>query len=118
MLSGSHSADSISTSVVVSSQPECSPPMMPAMRLDAVLVGDHDMLVVERVGAAVERQHLLAVPGAADGEIALDLGGVEDVQRPAAVEGHVVGDVDERVDRAQADRRAGAAASSPATGRS
>ena len=31
MLSGSHSADSISTSVVLSSQPECSPPMMPAI---------------------------------------------------------------------------------------
>ena len=30
MLSGSHSADSISTSVVFSSQPEASPPMMPA----------------------------------------------------------------------------------------
>jgi hypothetical protein len=31
MLSGSHRADSISTSVVASSQPECSPPMMPPM---------------------------------------------------------------------------------------
>jgi len=30
MLSGDHSADSISTSVVFSSQPEASPPMMPA----------------------------------------------------------------------------------------
>jgi hypothetical protein len=30
--------------------------------------------------------------------------GVEDVQRPAPVEGHVVGDVDEGVDGAQADR--------------
>ena len=28
---GSQSADSISTSVVFSSQPECSPPMMPAI---------------------------------------------------------------------------------------
>jgi hypothetical protein len=31
MLRGSQSADSISTSVVFSSQPECSPPMMPPM---------------------------------------------------------------------------------------
>ena len=30
MLSASHSADSISTSVVVSEQPVASPPMMPA----------------------------------------------------------------------------------------
>jgi hypothetical protein len=30
MLTGSHSADSISTSVVVSEQPVASPPMMPA----------------------------------------------------------------------------------------
>ncbi len=33
-----------------------------------------------------------------------DLGEIEHVQRPAAIEGEVIGDVDERVDRAQADR--------------
>ena len=57
MFSGSQSANSMSTSVVVSSQPECSPPMMPAIELDAVLVGDDDDAVIERVGAAVESQH-------------------------------------------------------------
>jgi hypothetical protein len=59
---------------------------------------------VERVGAAVERQQRLAVAGAAHGEIALHLRGVEHMQRPGAVVGHEVGDIDQRVDRAQADR--------------
>ena len=35
--------------------------------------------------------------------VALDLRGVEHMQRPAAIEGEVIGDVDERVDRPQAD---------------
>ena len=74
-------------------------------RLDAVVVGDHAHGVVERVGLAVERQQRLAVLGAAHDEIALHLRGVEHVQRPAAVVGDEVGDVDQRVDRAQADRR-------------
>ncbi len=104
MLSGSHSADSISTSVVFSSQPEASPPMMPASDSTPLVVGDHAHGVVERVGLAVERQHLLAVLRAAHGEIALHLLGVEHVQRPAAVVGDEVGDVDQRVDRAKADR--------------
>ena len=58
---------------------------------------------VELVGAPVERQHLLAFLGAADSEVALHLRGVEDVERTAAVEGDVVGDVDQRIDRAEAD---------------
>ena len=72
---------------------------------DAVLVGDHDRAAIERVGAAIERQHLLAVFRAADGEIALDLRGVENMQRTAVIEGHVVGDVDERIDRPKTDRQ-------------
>ncbi len=47
---------SISTSVVSSSQPEASPPMTPAMRFDAIVVGDDDHGLVERIGLAVERQ--------------------------------------------------------------
>ena len=73
-------------------------------RLDAVLVGDNDHALVERVRLAVEGEHALARAGAAHGEIALDLGEVEYVQRAAAVEGDVVGDVDERADRPQANR--------------
>ena len=44
-----------------------------------------------------------ALPGAAHGEIALDLVGIEDVQRPAAVEGQVIGDIDQRIDRTKTD---------------
>ena len=92
--------------------------MMPAMDSTPFSSAITTCVAVERVGRAVERQHLLAVAGAAHDEIALDLRGVENVQRAAVVEGDVVGDVDERIDRAQADRRAAAAASIPATARS
>ena len=37
-------------------------------------------------------------------EIAAHFGGIEHVQRPAAVEGDEVGDVDQRIDRPQPDR--------------
>ncbi len=103
MLVGSHRADSISTSVVPASQPDASPPMMPAMDLDAVRVGDHHRIVGEGVGPAVQGAQALALPRPPDGQRAGDLGGVEDVERPAAVERDVVGDVDEAVDRPQAD---------------
>ena len=73
-------------------------------RFDAVIVGDHADIAVERVGAAVERQQGLAVARAAHGEIALHFRGVEHMQRPGAVVGHEVGDIDQRVDRPQADR--------------
>ena len=74
-------------------------------RFDAVVVGDHAHRVVERVGLAVEREQRFAFLGAAHDEIALHLLGVEHMQRTAAVEGHEVGDVDQRIDRAQADGR-------------
>ena len=73
-------------------------------RFDAVVVGDHADAAVERVGAAVQRFERLAVAGAAHGEIAFDLRRVEHMQRPGAVVGHEVGDVDQRVDWPQADR--------------
>ena len=96
---GSHSALSIRTSRVVASQPECSPPMIPAIEFDAVFVGDDDHALVEPIRPAVEGEHALAGAGAADGKIARDFGEVEHMQRPAAVERDVVGDVDKRADR-------------------
>ena len=72
-------------------------------QFDAVFVGDDAHGRIERVGAAVERQQLLTIAGAADGEVAPDLGGVEDVQRAVAVVGDEIGDIDQRVDGAQAD---------------
>ena len=74
-------------------------------RLDAVVVGDHAHGVVERVGLAVEREQLSRRCCARrTTRLPLHLGGVEHVQRPAAVVGDEVGDVDQRVDRAQPDR--------------
>ena len=73
-------------------------------RFDAVVVGDDAHRVVERVGLAVERQQRLARPRAAHREIAVHLRGVEHVQRPAAVVGDEVGDIDQRIDRPQPDR--------------
>ena len=77
---------------------------MPAIDFDALRVGDDDHALVEGVGLAVERQHALAVTGAPHLEVALDLGEVEYVQRPAAVESDVIGDVDQRADRPEPDR--------------
>ncbi len=78
--------------------------MTPAIELDALVVSDDDHALVERVGFAVERQHALTLAGAPNRQIALDLGEVEHMQRTAAVERDVVGDVDQRGDRPQADR--------------
>ncbi|GJE72844.1 hypothetical protein CHKEEEPN_4405 [Methylorubrum podarium] len=75
-----------------------------ADRLDAVGIGDHHRVRVEPVGLAIEGHEALAVLRPTHDQGPGDLVRVEHVQRPAAVEGHVVGDVDERVDRAQADR--------------
>ncbi len=75
-----------------------------ADRLDAIVVGDDAHRPASSVYVlAVERQHFLAVPGAAHHEVAGHLRGVEHMQRPAAVESDIVGDVDQRADRAQAD---------------
>ena len=79
-----------------------------AEALHAVVVGDRGDLRVELVFAAVERQQPLARPREAHDEVAAELAGVEDVQRPVQVEGQEIGDVDQRRDRPQPDRlRAG-----------
>ena len=71
----------------------------------AIVVSDDDVVRVQLVGAGVEREDFLAFPGAAHDQRALNLIGIEDVHRPALVEGHVVGDVNQRRDRPQADRQ-------------
>ena len=73
-------------------------------QLDAVQVGDDHHALVERIGPAVQRQHAFARTSPPYREIAGDLGEIEDVQRASAVESDVVGDVDERADRPQANR--------------
>ncbi len=71
--------------------------------LGTVLVSNDDDVGIEIVGLAVEREQRLAVLGAADREVALHLGCVEDVQRAAAVDRQQIGDVDQRVDGPEAD---------------
>ena len=104
ILVGSQSALSIRTSRVVSSQPECFAAHDSGDQLDAILVGDGDHAVVERISLAVEREHGFARAGAPHVKVARDLGEVEHMQRAAAVEGDVIRDVDERADRPQANR--------------
>ena len=105
MLIGSHKADSISTSVVFSSQPDSFAAHDAGERLDALVVGDDADGVVELVGLAVEREQFFAGARAPHDEIAVHLGGIEHMQRPAAVIGDEVGDIDQRVDRTKPDRR-------------
>ena len=69
----------------------------------ALVVGDHDIVGAKLIGLAVERKNCLAFARAAHGQLARDLFGVEHVQRTAAIKGEVIGDVDQRVDGAQAD---------------
>ncbi len=104
MLSGSHSADFDQHvgGVLVAARRLAAHDAGEQFRTG--LVGDHAHGVVEGVGLAVERQQLLARLGAPHHEIALHLGGVEHVQRPAAVVGDEVGDVDQRIDGPQPDR--------------
>jgi hypothetical protein len=66
-------------------------------------VVDHQHVVVQRAGLVVERGELLAVIGATDDQQAVgDAAEVEGVQRAADEQHHVVGDVDDVVDRALA----------------
>ena len=78
---------------------------MPAIELDAVPIGDHAHFGRQPVLAPVQRKHRFASLCPTHRQVARHLGGVEDVQRPAAVEGDVVGDVHQRVDRPQPDRQ-------------
>ena len=70
---------------------------------DALVVADHHMALIELVDLAIESQQLLARLRAAHDEIARDLLRVEDMERAGAVEGEVIGDVDQRIDGPQAD---------------
>ena len=55
----------------------------PADVVHLAIVGDHRHARVEPVGLAVEREHLLAVAGAAGDDRAVKLGEIVDVERPA-----------------------------------
>ncbi len=67
------------------------------------IVGDHDGIRIQRVGLFVQRQNLFAGPGHARLQIAVQLVGVEHMQRTAAILGDQVGGVDQRGDGFHAD---------------
>ena len=65
----------------------------------ARLIGDHGHRRSQRVFLAVERQHLLAILGAAGEDCAAQLGQVISVGRAAIGQHDIVGNVDQRRDR-------------------
>ena len=69
----------------------------------ALVIGNDHHAGGEGVGLAVERQKLLASFRGVDAQGAVDLGGIEHMQRAVEGEGEEVGDIDQRRDRAQAD---------------
>ena len=92
----------------VRSSPACSrvasPPMMPPMRLRPALVGDHGHRRVERVGLAVERLDASRPSRASRAWMPPStLSASKTCSGRAIGIGDVVGDVDQRRDRPQAD---------------
>ena len=79
-----------------------APPMTPARPIGSGVVGDQQVFGVERAGLVVQRDQLLARVGAADDDAAGQLVQVVAVDRLAELEHHVVGDVDDERDRADA----------------
>ena len=74
--------------------------MMPGQADDARVVGDAQHLRVDLDLLLVQQQHVLALAAPAHVDPPRELVEVVDVQRPAELEHHVVGDVDQRRDRA------------------
>ena len=74
-------------------------------RLDRLRIGDHADRGVDVDGVAVEQLQALARAAPAHHQLVVDLVQVEDVRRPAVLEHHVVGDVDQRRHRALAAAR-------------
>ncbi len=69
----------------------------------AVLIRDHHHGRIERIGLAIQREDGFAGLGPPHHEGALHLCRVKHVQGPATIEGDVIGDIDQRVDRTEAD---------------
>ena len=84
----------------------------------AALVGDDAHVGIDVVALAVERLEGLALASKPRADRALELVGVIDMQRPAAVVGNVIGDIDQRVDRPKPDRLEPPSAASRGSGRS
>ena len=74
-------------------------------RQHAVGVGDHADAIAQGIGFAVQRRQGLAGGGQPHHQVAGDGIGVEHVQRAAPVEGEIIGDVDQRRNRAKPRRQ-------------
>ena len=72
-------------------------------RFHAMIVGDDHDILIQRIGLAIEREQAFAGLAAPHHQSSGDLIGVEHMQRPAAIESQEIGDVDQGVDRTQAD---------------
>ena len=116
MLRGSKYALSSQMSVVASVTPVSSPPITPPTADRLRSVRDDEMICGELIGLAVERVKLLAVAREPHIERAVEFRRVESVQRLPEFQHHVVRDVHDVVDRAQADRFELLRAAIPATG--
>ena len=101
MLTGSNTADSITTSVVASEISEVAPPMTPGNADRALGVGDEQHVGRELALDVVEGLEALPGDGAADDDrgppvgAGVDRGGIERVDRLAELEHHVVRGVDD-----------------------
>ena len=112
-------ATSSSTRVVSGATSERAPPISPAIEVGPSSSSITTISRVERARLPVERLHLLAVVGAAHRQArAGDAVEVERVQRLAAEQHRVVGDVDDVVDRRAARRPPAAPSATAARARS
>ena len=82
--------------------PECSPPMMPAIASGFCVVGDQGRIRRRRHGLFVQQKELLAGLWQAHMDRPREFGIVEGVQRLTEFEHHVVGDVNQEGNRADA----------------
>ena len=84
-----------------------APPITPPMATGRLGVGDHAHARPKSIGLMVDGLERFAAAAAARTTISppVELGQIEGVQRLAALHQHVVGDVDDVVDRRDADRR-------------
>ena len=73
-------------------------------RFHARIVGNHPDFLVQRVFPLVQRLEGLSLQRAADHQIAFHLGRIENMQRASAVIGDEIGDIDQRINRTQANR--------------
>ena len=94
----------MSTFLVASVEPDASPPMTPPSPSGPLSSAITHIVLVDGVLAAVEAHERLAVLAEARAHRALELVGVIDMQRPAAILADVVRHVDQRIDRPQPDR--------------